>query len=72
VRNRDVLILTIQRGGVTIPNPRVDREILAGDVLLCFGKNLTLKGLAPPARTRQKKGRSSAAKRNETGKKSGA
>lgn len=56
LRERDVLVLTIQRGSVTIPNPRVDREILAGDVLLCFGKNITLKGLAPPP-PREKRGR---------------
>jgi ribosomal protein S6--L-glutamate ligase len=55
LRDRDVLVLTIQRGSVTIPNPRVDREILAGDVLLCFGKNLTLKGLAPPPRKKGKR-----------------
>jgi ribosomal protein S6--L-glutamate ligase len=53
LRDRDVLVLTIQRGSVSIPNPKVDREILAGDILLCFGKNLTLKGLAPPARSRR-------------------
>jgi len=55
LRERDVLVLTIQRGGVTIPNPRQSREILAGDVLLCFGKSLTLKGLAPPPRQRGRK-----------------
>ena len=55
LRERDVIVLTIQRESVTIPNPRVDREILAGDVLLCFGKNLTLKSLAPPRRKRKKK-----------------
>jgi ribosomal protein S6--L-glutamate ligase len=47
LRERDVLVLTIQRGSVSIPNPRKTREILSGDVLLCFGKTLTLKGLAP-------------------------
>jgi ribosomal protein S6--L-glutamate ligase len=55
LRERDILVLTIQRGSITIPNPRVDREILAGDVLLCFGKNLTLKGLAPPPREKPKR-----------------
>ncbi len=57
LRDRDVIVLTIQRDSVTIPNPRVDREILAGDVLLCFGKNLTLKGLAPPRRERSERAR---------------
>ena len=55
LRDMDIVVLTIQRGGITIPNPRVDREFLAGDVLLCFGKNLTLKGLAPPPRPRKKR-----------------
>lgn len=57
LRDRDVLVLTIQRDSVTIPNPRVDREILAGDVLLCFGKTLTLKSLAPPQRKTKKRKR---------------
>jgi ribosomal protein S6--L-glutamate ligase len=55
LRERDVLVLTIQRGSVTIPNPRGSREILAGDVLLCFGKSLTLRSLAPPPRPPAKK-----------------
>jgi ribosomal protein S6--L-glutamate ligase len=48
-RERDVWILQIQRGGIVIPNPKGSREILPGDVLLCFGKTLTLKSLAPHA-----------------------
>jgi ribosomal protein S6--L-glutamate ligase len=55
LRERDVLVLTIQRGSVTIPNPRGSREILAGDILLCFGKSLTLRSLAPPPRPPAKK-----------------
>ncbi|NNL84521.1 MAG: 30S ribosomal protein S6--L-glutamate ligase [Myxococcales bacterium] len=55
LRERDVLVLTIQRESITIPNPRVDREILAGDTLLCFGKNLTLKALAPPPTKKKRK-----------------
>jgi ribosomal protein S6--L-glutamate ligase len=55
LRERDVLVLTMQRGSVTIANPRGDREMLPGDVLLCFGKNLTLKSLAPPRRPRRTK-----------------
>ena len=55
LRDRDVIVLTIQRESVTIPNPRNDREILAGDTLLCFGKTITLKGLAPPKRKNRKR-----------------
>jgi ribosomal protein S6--L-glutamate ligase len=47
LRDRDVQVLSIQRGSQTIPNPRGTREILPGDVLLCFGKTMTLKGMAP-------------------------
>ena len=60
LRDRDVAVLTIQRGGVTIPNPKSTRELLAGDVLLCFGKNLTLRGLAPPRSRKSRKRRSDA------------
>jgi ribosomal protein S6--L-glutamate ligase len=55
LRERDVIVLTIQRGSITIPNPKVTREILAGDVLLCFGKTLTLKSLAPRRKAKKKR-----------------
>lgn len=58
LRERDVLVLSIDRNGVVIPNPRGTRQLLAGDKLLCFGKLLTLKSLAPahpPAHTRRKR-----------------
>jgi ribosomal protein S6--L-glutamate ligase len=44
---RDVRVLSIQRGSVTIPNPTGREQILLGDVLLCYGKALTLKTLIP-------------------------
>lgn len=47
LRDRDVVVLTIHRGSISIPNPKGTREILPGDTLLCFGKSLTLKSLAP-------------------------
>jgi len=47
LRDRDVLVLNIDRRGLVIPNPRGSREIMAGDKLLCFGKLLTLKGMVP-------------------------
>lgn len=57
LRDRDVLVLSIVRDSVTIPNPRPDREILAGDTLLCYGKLLTLRGFVPPPGARRKKRR---------------
>lgn len=55
LRERDAIILSISREGVTIPNPKESREILPGDILLCFGKSLTLRGLAPPRTPRKKR-----------------
>ena len=61
LRDRDIVIMTIHRGSISIPNPKGSREILSGDTLLCFGKTLTLKGLARHSRPRRKK-------RKDTGK----
>jgi len=62
LRDRDVVILSIQRGGSVIPNPRTDRTILAGDVLVCYGVKTALQNLVPdlaarrrPAKTKKKK-----------------
>jgi len=48
LRDRDVVVLSITREGIVIPAPRSSREILPGDVLLCYGKAITLRSLAPP------------------------
>lgn len=53
LRDRDVQVLSILRGSLTLPNPRGDRRILPGDVLLCFGKHLTLKSYIRDARSRR-------------------
>jgi len=58
LRERDIVILSIRRGGLVIPNPKGDRELLPGDLLLCYGKSLALKSLAP-ARDRSKQRSSS-------------
>lgn len=54
LRDRDVQVLSITRGSIIIPNPRGDREILPGDMLLCFGKHITLRGLMPATGRRAK------------------
>ncbi|HJL15508.1 MAG TPA: 30S ribosomal protein S6--L-glutamate ligase [Sandaracinaceae bacterium LLY-WYZ-13_1] len=52
---RDVTVLSIQRGSVVIPNPRGDAELLRGDHVVCYGKLLALKQLIPrDARGRRK------------------
>jgi len=48
LREKDILILNITRESVVIPNPKGEREILAGDILLCFGKLSALKTLLLP------------------------
>jgi ribosomal protein S6--L-glutamate ligase len=50
LRDRDVQVLSIMRGSIIIPNPRGERQILPGDVLLCFGKHITLKSYIPHGR----------------------
>ncbi len=55
LRERDVLVLRIQRGSVIIPNPRGSQEILPADLLLCYGKMLTLRTLIPPTEPKKRK-----------------
>ncbi|MBI1367941.1 MAG: 30S ribosomal protein S6--L-glutamate ligase [Planctomycetes bacterium] len=66
VRDLDVLILSIDRNGVVIPNPRGKRIVMPGDKLLCFGKLLTLRGLVP------KKSEAPKPKKKKTGDEPGA
>ena len=47
LKDKDVLILSITRQGLVIPNPKGSQEILSGDILLCYGKQLTLRVLHP-------------------------
>ena len=47
LRQRDVQVLSISRDGSTLPNPKGDTTLALGDVLLCFGKTITLKSLIP-------------------------
>ncbi len=53
---RDVTVLSIQRGSIVMPTPRGDTRLLRGDQILCYGKNITLKQLIPrDARGRRKR-----------------
>jgi len=47
LRDRDILVLSIDRTGAVIPNPKGSRAILAGDALLCFGKLAALRQQVP-------------------------
>jgi ribosomal protein S6--L-glutamate ligase len=54
---QDVRVLTIHRGGVSLPNPRDGQRIAAGDTLLCFGETRALKRVAPLAAARLRRAR---------------
>jgi len=45
LREKDILVLNIQRGTLNIPNPRSTRQLMANDVLLCFGSLLAMRSL---------------------------
>ncbi len=50
----DINVLTLYRGAKVIPNPRADRQLEAGDKLLCFGKLESMRHMVP-ARTRRRR-----------------
>lgn len=45
LRDKDIAVLSINRNGQIIPNPRGEREMFPGDILLCYGKQITLREL---------------------------
>jgi ribosomal protein S6--L-glutamate ligase len=54
LRERDIVVLTLHRGHVVVPNPRGSRVLEVDDRLLCFGKLEAMKDLVP-ARRRKKR-----------------
>src|SRR4029079_19198345 len=52
---RDVTVLSIQRGSVGLTSPRGEERLRIGDHVLCFGKLLTLKQLIPTDRKGRRK-----------------
>jgi ribosomal protein S6--L-glutamate ligase len=55
LRERDVTVLTLQRGTAVIPNPAGDKELEAGDRLLCFGRLEEMRSMIPSRRKRSRK-----------------
>ncbi|MGE3167116.1 MAG: RimK family alpha-L-glutamate ligase [Planctomycetota bacterium] len=55
LRDRDVVVLTIQRGKEVIANPKGSRVIEADDRLLCFGKLDEIRAMIPGRRKRRRK-----------------
>jgi len=54
LRDKDIIVMTLNRGTAVIANPRPQRQIEAGDRLLCFGRLEWMKDLVP-AKTRQRR-----------------
>lgn len=52
---KEINVLSITRGGLTIPSPYSSEKVLLGDKLLCFGKQNALKALIPQKTTRKRK-----------------
>jgi len=57
LRENDIIVLRIQRGATSFPNPRSSREILPGDTLLCYGNDSALKNFLPKIAVRKRKRR---------------
>ncbi|WP_395640662.1 RimK family alpha-L-glutamate ligase [Pseudolysinimonas sp.] len=53
--DRDITVLTVNRGSTVIPNPRKGTVLEAGDRLLCFGKLEEMRSMIPERRRRRAK-----------------
>jgi len=58
LNDMEITILSIDRQGLTIPVPKGQTEIFPGDILLCYGKKLTLRGLLPDKKPVKRKKKS--------------
>jgi ribosomal protein S6--L-glutamate ligase len=67
LRDRDIVVLNLERGGEVTSNPGGDRRLLGGDHLLCFGKLDAMRDLVPVKERRRKRraARSAARSGNE-------
>jgi len=55
LRERDVIILSINRNGQVLAAPKGDDEIHPGDTLLCYGRKNTLRDYLPTQKEKKKK-----------------
>jgi len=55
LRERDITVLTLQRGTTVIPNPKDLHPLQAGDRLLSFGKLEEMRSMIPSRRRRRSK-----------------
>lgn len=52
---REIQVLSLRRDSVTIPMPGEGETIVPGDVLVCFGKELSLRALIPKKKKGQRR-----------------
>ncbi len=57
LRAKDINVLSLHRDAKVIPNPRSDRELEGGDLLLCFGKLDSMRELVPAKIRRRRRPR---------------
>jgi ribosomal protein S6--L-glutamate ligase len=57
LREKDINVLTLNRGTTVIPNPRSSRELEPDDRLLCFGKLESMRDLKPERAKRARRPR---------------
>mgnify|MGYP002623084762 CR=1 FL=1 len=55
LREKDINVLTLYRGTTVVPNPRSNRELEAGDRLLCFGRLESMRDLIPEKTRRDRR-----------------
>lgn len=55
LRERDIVVLSIERDDQIIANPKGSRQLKVGDRLLCFGKLSTMRELIPHPKRRRRK-----------------
>ncbi|QOD94458.1 MULTISPECIES: RimK family alpha-L-glutamate ligase [Microcella] len=53
ILDKDITVLTLNRGATVIPNPRMKQVLEAGDRLLCFGKMEEMRSMTPSRRRRR-------------------
>ena len=55
LRDKDIVVLTLNRGTSVISNPKESRILEAGDRLLCYGRLETMRDLVPERKKRKRK-----------------
>lgn len=55
LREQDVVVLTLRRGGQVISNPKSSRVLEADDSLLCYGRSEHMKALIPDNLTKKRR-----------------